>query len=706
MVCAKGLDSKSKPTIKNAPLAHFLLLIQYKIFSIIVLRMRKFLAAFLLLWVFALPVWAAIPVKNAFSSSWVGNTCDDLDQFSQPTVDTIEKFRCCDFDVDVQTWQTCDGGSFWDYEITLDTSGVVNVGDTPKEVVSTKCLGCPSGYTDTLVNIFGVTIPACDITGCAQDCSKTCTTCAVNTTKGETPEYLAEDKRNTNPDNSHWVATNAYAQPKKDGDIVLYPTCEYDWECNAPTGDECSGSDFTVRSYQNSIKVGNKYRCAALSYTHYCVPTRVKCTSDSLKAVDANASSGEGYRIFDSSLSGSTNDGCNIKGMYGDCALTKCNTDYHIDPTTVKNYKCDPAGTACENNTQTCSTFLGNCKVEMNNPLNKVSGTISSGSLTWVGGANATQSDSWTTNCTCTVTTGGNISGRDNVIRGYYKKVGTYVGGRGEGTTWNFTERLTGCAAGYKPKSDGTVDCVPVDDGEYSADNNTGATTCPDGHPGEMNIKKYWNHSADKDASGKPSTCTGRNDMSCCYANCNESGYIPTDTNGQWTVKAGTNAIVYRNNKCQYKLSCKANYYNSKLANAQNHKDYECVKCPDAYPYSDTNSTEHPNTSSDGCYNTCKAQADDKNSNVEHGSWKANNPEAKIYNGGACATYLVCDRGYYSDGNTGTECHACPAGSTTLNERATAASDCVMVGGAGGTQFCDKHGCFNLPDNVTIPFAG
>lgn len=61
--------------------------------------------------------------------------------------------------------------------------------------------------------------------------------------------------------------------------------------------------------------------------------------------------------------------------------------------------------------------------------------------------------------------------------------------------------------------------------------------------------------------------------------------------------------------------------------------------------------------------------------------------------------------GYYSDSDTSLKQTPCPAGSTS-NAGATAKTQCYMKGGSGGTLFCDKHGCFNLPTDVQIFYAG
>lgn len=68
-------------------------------------------------------------------------------------------------------------------------------------------------------------------------------------------------------------------------------------------------------------------------------------------------------------------------------------------------------------------------------------------------------------------------------------------------------------------------------------------------------------------------------------------------------------------------------------------------------------------------------------------------------------TCVKTEPGYYSDSDTSLKQTPCPAGSTS-NAGATAKTQCYMKGGSGGTLFCDKHGCFNLPTDVQIFYAG
>jgi hypothetical protein len=42
----------------------------------------------------------------------------------------------------------------------------------------------------------------------------------------------------------------------------------------------------------------------------------------------------------------------------------------------------------------------------------------------------------------------------------------------------------------------------------------------------------------------------------------------------------------------------------------------------------------------------------------------------------------------------------CPAGATTSKIGRETINECIMKGGVGGTRFCDKRGCFNLPKDV------
>ncbi len=61
--------------------------------------------------------------------------------------------------------------------------------------------------------------------------------------------------------------------------------------------------------------------------------------------------------------------------------------------------------------------------------------------------------------------------------------------------------------------------------------------------------------------------------------------------------------------------------------------------------------------------------------------------------------WVDCPAGYYCNGG---KQNPCPVG-TTSNTGSSVREDCYYAGGASGTKFCDKHGCFNLPDGVVIP---
>ncbi len=56
-----------------------------------------------------------------------------------------------------------------------------------------------------------------------------------------------------------------------------------------------------------------------------------------------------------------------------------------------------------------------------------------------------------------------------------------------------------------------------------------------------------------------------------------------------------------------------------------------------------------------------------------------------------------CSQGYYCPGASRSEC---PAGATTDGPGKEYLADCIVKGGAGGTKFCDSHGCFFLPSDI------
>ena len=60
-----------------------------------------------------------------------------------------------------------------------------------------------------------------------------------------------------------------------------------------------------------------------------------------------------------------------------------------------------------------------------------------------------------------------------------------------------------------------------------------------------------------------------------------------------------------------------------------------------------------------------------------------------------------CPPGYYCNAGVKTEC---PMGTTSRAGEATSKTDCIMVGGYDGVEFCDSIGCFYLPADVVIPY--
>ncbi len=687
MVCAKGLDSKSKPTIKNAPMAHFLLLIQYKIFSIIPLRMRKFLTAFFLILFFVPNGDASVPTSCTYcepldvmcvgNAGAQGETVCTVPNYSE-VVERCEQFNKCE-DPEYLLTDGCDDvssdgcayddGSGW---AACPKGQYLLAGTTP------KCQNCPSGtHQDGPGGAVG-------INQCWQNCMLTKSEKGIACTSIEdcfNPAYLGSGKKKD--DHSHWVADDAW---------VSYPgTCTYTWECTA-TGNKCNADNYVeLITYKkdNSTTSGSW-----TAVGRDCKATRGTCSID-------NADTVYTYQIWTQTITAQrTDDDVTYNGKLGKCFVTKCKENsskpeegYHVDPTTVVAADCGMAGTRCEYNTGDAS-MLGKCD-----------GTIHCGALIWNG---SLTEDKWKTvnpneKCVCEksvdIKSGSTTVGKKKISKEY-----TGVG-RGDNTQWGAeVTTVDSCIAGWYASGN---TCVEVPDGSYSPEGETSKLECTKVELPDGTINTYWDKSANWAVSG--TKCTNRNDKSCCYAECGDAAHLPHDNNGTWAVANGSE-MAFLIKACAYNLTCNADFYNAALAGNGDRKQ-QCLACPSDEHYVSKyypSAVSGDNASIDRCYTTCAEQA--KITSATNGSWAAKNPDEKVYNGKTCAKILNCSKGYYSDGDAGTECKPCPAGSTTIikadGKGAASSSECVMVGGEKGTQFCDKHGCFTLPDNVTIPFAG
>lgn len=395
--------------------------------------------------------------------------------------------------------------------------------------------------------------------------------------------------------------------------------------------------------------------------------------------------------------------------------ITKCGTERHFNPNTVKTTpKCDKQYGTCESNIQKCdANFLGDCYVSYANDNRDVAvhGSISTtGQLEWAGD-NTT--DKWTVSsgeCKCRVDNVPIMECVGSVPNRKCKEIGkkqvelSYTGNGRKGASndilWgNAKDKVTSCVAGYYANKDHTA-CIPVEDGYYSPVDSLERKDCKV-DPYSGNKDNYYTYS-----DGLRSAQTN------CYVKCSErADYLMNDKggdslNGKWRWEGTEDDKRYAgslNFPCNedLRLHCNENYYGYGTGETR-----KCNLCSNL-----TDSIGQPgywNKSDGGTgdQTQCYAQCSDKTPPATNGKFTATTLTVR-YNAitkAKCEYTLACNEGYYRK-NDGKNCDPCPAGSTS-DKGADAITKCYMTGGPDGTEFCDNHGCFNLPTSVKIFYVG
>lgn len=384
--------------------------------------------------------------------------------------------------------------------------------------------------------------------------------------------------------------------------------------------------------------------------------------------------------------------------------ITKCGSGRHLNPNTVKTTpKCDKQYGTCESNIQKCdANFLGDCYVSYANDNRDaaVYGSISTtGQLEWAGD-NTT--DKWTVSsgeCKCRVDNVPIMECVGRVPNRKCKEIGkkqvelSYTGnGRKEASNdilWgNAKDKVTSCAAGYYANEDKTA-CIPVENGFYSPAGNLKQFACTD-----VPASGYYKHSDG-----------ARSDASNCYVKCSErvtelNGKV---SNGTWNLLGEDEKKYAGSGTCEKKLqlSCNGDYYG--YGTGENRKCDLCSNLTDIL-----GQPGYWNKSDGGTdgQTQCYAQCSDKTPPATNGEFTAD--KSRVYydaiSKAKCEYTLACNEGYYRK-NDGKNCDMCPAGSTS-DKGADAITKCYMKGGPDGTEFCDNHGCFNLPTGVKIFYVG
>lgn len=561
------------------------------------------------------------------------------------------------------------------------------------------CILCSSVLNNGKANYWTESDAGVEKTGCKRDCSND----------------LAE--KNKNQVGGVWSIKGPGSLGYDAASKVAFPNV-----CNDIFELTCYNSDNHCSGYMPLMGT-NKIATGCRAY-------QIACTTDELKKAHAKS----GIHIWS-------------QGSYGKCLATECEDDYHLN---VSQNNCNgeiDAG-SCQPNSYGCATqgFLDSqeklCYTSDHDARYNAVWVGIYGDVNWV--ATSKTTGYWDlSNCECWVDARDKPQGTGVWIFGNGAGFGTMqckkvtTSDTDQSYIWSeCTNNITGCVGEMCVSTpNGMCETPPTG---YYADGSKGpkCQACSLGYCYAGGVQTCAATPANYYANDKTSTCyacynipgadgyygysdggTNATAREVCYAKCSEkvsAKQSAIGAAGKWSLKSGGKSkVYYGNNNCDPEmiLTCSAGYYftgnNASVATPDNRT---CTPCPAYHNHSIADNTDGITK----CYAECSEKAESANTGAttkrDHGTWGSDGK--KYYSGddnsNKCDLILTCDIGYYNNGASGSQqdCTECPAGSTTLSVGAASASDCVMVGGAGGTQFCDKHGCFNLPDNVTIPFAG
>ena len=287
------------------------------------------------------------------------------------------------------------------------------------------------------------------------------------------------------------------------------------------------------------------------------------------------------------------------------------------------------------------------------------------------------------------------VSQKEAVSNGTANIIKTYVSGdKNNGNTkWNKSKLVvTSCAAGYYANEDKTA-CIPVEDGFYSGANDLDKTPCTS-VPYSGNKDNYYTHSDG-----------ARSNAANCYVKCSErvtelNGKV---SNGTWNLLGEDEKKYAGSGTCEKKLqlSCNGDYYGYGTGETR-----KCNLCSNLTDILGQPGYWNKSDGGTGGQTQCYAQCSDKKPSATNGEFTAVAPKVKYdaITKAKCEYNLACYEGYYRK-NDGKNCDMCPAGSTS-DKGADAITECYMKGGSEGTEFCDNHGCFNLPTGVKIFYVG
>lgn len=570
---------------------------------------------------------------------------------------------------------------------------------SPPTAGDSACISCSSVLNNGKGNYWTESDAGVEKTGCKRDCSSD----------------LAE--KNAKQVGGVWSIKGFGGLGYGDTSKVAFPNV-----CNDIFELTCYNSDNYCSGYMPLM--------GADKIARDCQAYQIACTADELK--QANAKSG--IRIWS-------------QGSYGKCLATECNDGYHLDVTKNNcNGEIDAGG--CLPNRHACSEngFLYNkedqCYTSDYDARYNAVWVGIYGNVNWV--ATSKTTGYWDlSDCECRVDARDKPQGTGVWIFGNGTGFGTMqckkvtTSDTDQSYIWSeCTNNITSCIGEMCVSTpNGMCETPPTG---YYADGSKGpkCQACLPGYCYAGGAQKCAATPANHYANDRTSTCyacsdipetngyygystggTGADKQEVCYAKCSEkvsAKQSAIGAAGKWSLKpGGKSQVSYGDGNCdtQMVLKCNAGYYftgdNASVPTGDNRT---CTKCPEYHNHSTADNTDGITK----CYAECSEKAGSANTGTntkrDHGTWDSNGK--KYYSGddnsNKCDLILTCDIGYYNNGASGNQqdCIPCPAGATTLSTGAASASECVMVGGDGGTQFCDKHGCFYLPNNVTIPFAG